>query len=77
MTKDNKKEELFYQYYEQWIQVYKNGAVRKVTMDKYILASNWLKKLVPDLKVSELTRIRYQQLINKYAEFHERQTTMY
>lgn len=45
-------------------------------MDKYILASNWLKKLVPDLKVSELTRIRYQQLINKYAEFHERQTTM-
>lgn len=43
MTKDNKKEELFYQYYEQWIQVYKNGAVRKVTMDKYILASNWLK----------------------------------
>lgn len=76
MTKDNKKEELFYQYYEQWIQVYKNGAVRKVTMDKYILASNWLKKLVPDLKVSELTRIRYQQLINKYAEFHERQTTM-
>lgn len=76
MLKETKKNELFCKYYKQWIQVYKNGAVRKVTMNKYILASDWLEKLVPNLKICELTRIEYQQLINKYAEFHERQTTM-
>jgi integrase len=76
MIKETKKNELFYKYYEHWIQVYKNGAVRKVTMDKYLLAAEWLKKLVPDLRVCEINRIEYQQLINSYAEFHERQTTM-
>lgn len=76
MLKDTKKNELFYEYYTHWIKVYKQGAVRKVTMDKYVLAAEWLKKIVPDLKVCELNRIEYQQLINSYAEHHERQTTM-
>lgn len=76
MLKDTKKNELFYEYYTHWIRVYKQGAVRKVTLDKYVLAAEWLKKLVPDLRVCELNRIEYQQLINSYAEHHERQTTM-
>ena len=76
MIRDTKKNELFYEYYKHWIKVYKQGAVRKVTMDKYILAAEWVKKLVPDLSVCEINRIEYQQLINSYAEFHERQTTM-
>ena len=40
------------------------------------MTHKWLVKLIPELKVSELTRIAYQQLLNDYAEFHERQTTM-
>ena len=76
MLNNTKNNELFYKYYERWIQVYKTGAVRKVTLDKYILASEWLKKLVPNLRICDITRIEYQQLINSYAEFHERQTTM-
>ena len=36
----------------------------------------WLKRLVPNLRLSQLNRISYQQLLNDYAEFHERQTTM-
>lgn len=60
----------------QWIKVYKEGAIRKVTMDKYLMTQQWIKKLIPDLKVGEMTRINYQQLINSYAETHERQTTM-
>lgn len=31
---------------------------------------------MPDLAVGELTRTKYQQIINSYAETHERQTTM-
>lgn len=52
------------------------GAIRKVTMDKYLLTQSWIKQLAPDLKVCELSRITYQKLLNDYAKAHERQTTM-
>ena len=70
------KSELFYIYYEKWIHIYKEGAIRDVTMRKYEITLLWLKKLVPELRLSQLNRISYQQLLNDYAEFHERQTTM-
>ena len=69
-------DELFCDYYEKWIAVYKEGAIRKVTLDKYLMSHKWLVKLAPDLKVSELNRITYQQILNQYALSHERQTTM-
>ena len=70
------KSELFYIYYENWIHIYKEGAIRDVTMRKYEITLLWLKRLVPNLRLSQLNRISYQQLLNDYAEFHERQTTM-
>lgn len=70
------KSELFYIYYEKWIHIYKEGAIRDVTMRKYEITLLWLKRLVPNLMLSQLNRITYQQLLNDYAEFHERQTTM-
>ena len=70
------KSELFYIYYEKWIRIYKEGAIRNVTMRKYEITLLWLKKLVPELRLSQLNRISYQQLLNDYAEIHERQTTM-
>lgn len=76
MLNNINKTDLFYEYYAQWITVYKEGAIRKVTMDKYLLTLSWIKQLAPDLKVGELSRITYQQLLNDYAEKHERQTTM-
>ena len=71
-----KRKYLFSDYYEEWINIYKRGAIRKVTMDKYLLSLSWVRKLEPKMKVYELTRIRYQQLLNAYADCHERQTTM-
>ena len=70
------KSELFYIYYEKWIHIYKDGAIRDVTMRKSEITLLWLKRLVPELRLSQLNRISYQQLLNDYAEFHERQTTM-
>lgn len=67
---------LFCDYYEKWIKVYKEGAIRKVTLEKYYMTLRWLKKLIPELKICEMTRINYQQLLNDYALYHERQTTM-
>ncbi|MBR0456385.1 MAG: site-specific integrase [Firmicutes bacterium] len=67
---------LFSQYYEEWIRVYKSGAIRDVTLKKYEMTAKWLRALAPELKVSEINRSVYQELINSYAEKHERQTTM-
>jgi integrase len=76
MLNEVKCTDLFCDYYAKWIMVYKQGAIRKVTMDKYLMTLHWLQKLVPNLVISELTRITYQQLLNDYALYHERQTTM-
>ena len=76
MLSDVKPTELFYRYYAQWIGVYKEGAVRKVTMDKYNMTLSWVKRLAPELCVCDVSRIAYQQLLNEYAATHERQTTM-
>ena len=71
-----RSKELFVNYYKEWVKVYKLGAVRDVTLTKYRLTESWLEKLVPDLRLADLNRSSYQQLINEYAAFHERQTTM-
>jgi len=76
MLENVENTELFCEYYAKWISVYKEGAIRKVTLDKYLMTQRWLVKLVPDLKVCDLSRITYQQLLNDYAITHERQTTM-
>ena len=76
MLNEIKKSDLFCEYYAKWIVVYKKGAIRKVTMDKYLMTCHWLEKLIPNLKICDLTRIAYQQLLNDYASYHERQTTM-
>ncbi len=70
------KDELFTDYYARWIEVYKKGGVRDVTLAKYYMAHSWLKRLIPNLKVSDLNRIEYQRLLNGYAETHEKQTVM-
>lgn len=66
----------FCDYYAQWIAMYKEGAIRSVTMNKYLMTQQWLEKLAPDLKLCELTRTEYQRILNDYAKCHERQTTM-
>ena len=71
-----RKTDLFCNYYAQWIKVYKEGAVRDVTMKKYLMTHAWLEKLVPQLRLCDVTRVSYQQLLNDYAVCHERQTTM-
>lgn len=77
MLLDNiQKSNLFCDYYEQWVIVYKKGAIRDVTLRKYYMTASWLKKLIPTVKLGDFNRITYQQLLNDYALSHERQTTM-
>ena len=76
MLNNINKTDYFHHYYSLWITVYKEGAIRKVTMDKYLLTLSWLRRLAPELKLCDVTRITYQKLLNDYASVHERQTTM-
>ena len=68
--------QLFVEYYKEWVSIYKEGAIRPITLSKYKMAISWLEKLVPNLRLCDLDRISYQKLINDYAKYHERQTTM-
>ena len=68
--------QLFVEYYKEWVSIYKEGAIRPITLSKYKMAISWFEKLVPNLKLCDLDRISYQKLINDYAKYHERQTTM-
>ncbi len=51
MLNKAKNTDLYCQYYAQRIRVYKDGAIRKVTMDKYLMTQAWREKLIPDCKI--------------------------
>lgn len=76
MVKNKKAKQLFSEYFEEWIELYKVGAVRPITLKKYYISKQHLEKLVPDLQVCDVTRRSYQKLLNDYAISHEKQTTM-
>ena len=70
------REQLFIDYYKQWVRTYKEGAVRDVTLQKYQMTIKRLGEIAPDLKVGELDKVAYQNILNEYARTHEKQTTM-
>lgn len=37
---------------------------------------SWIRRLAPNMQLHEITRVSYQELINTYALYHEKQTTM-
>ena len=53
MLKDMNRTSLFWEYYKQWVDVYKKDAIREATMSKYLMTQKWVEKLAPDLKISE------------------------
>jgi integrase len=66
----------FHEYFAEWIEIYKQGAVRPVTYQKYLMTLRRLIELAPNLRVCELDKRKYQVLLNDYAKTHEKQTTM-
>ena len=76
MPRKYRSTKLFYKYYLNWIHLYKDDAVRTVTLDKYYLTYRKLRVLAPALHMNELNRQTYQELLNRYSETHEKQTTL-
>lgn len=65
----------FYEYFAEWLKIYKQGAVRPVTFQKYTITLKWLTELAPTLRMNELNKRSYQTLLNDYAKTHAKQTT--
>ncbi|AIS61628.1 site-specific integrase [Listeria ivanovii] len=76
MKTKRRKDQKFHEYYKEWVKLYKVGAIRSITLQKYYVTEQKLQELVPDLKLKELDRYSYQKLLNDYALTHEKQTTM-
>lgn len=70
------KDMTLHDYFAQWIDTYKKGAVRDVTLQKYYMDLKHVERLAPELMLSEMSRTEYQQLINAFAEDHEKVTVM-
>ena len=52
-----RKKVLFHEYFSEWIDLYKVGAVRDVTLAKYKMTLQHLIKIAPDLELSKLLGI--------------------
>ncbi|EKF1958472.1 site-specific integrase [Listeria monocytogenes] len=76
MKAKKRKEQTFHEYFKEWVDLYKVGAIRSITLQKYYVTEQKIQELVPDLKIKDLDRYTYQQLLNSYALTHEKQTTM-
>lgn len=70
ITSDSK----FVDYYRYWVELYKVGSVRQVTLDGYWLVLQHLQQLIPNLQLKDLNHRTYQALINNFAQTHERKT---
>ncbi|MBC1209501.1 site-specific integrase [Listeria booriae] len=69
-----KKEILFCDYYEEWVETYKAGAIEDVTLKKYYMAARHIRNICPKLLMSDFSRRDYQKIMNEYGKTHEKQT---
>ena len=76
MMKKGQSSILLHEYFKEWVALYKKGAIRDVTMRKYLMTLKHLQYLAPETKLLALDRKEYQKILNDFAETHERQTTM-
>ncbi|MCZ3932532.1 phage integrase SAM-like domain-containing protein [Lactobacillus gasseri] len=66
----------FYKYFREWVDTYKVGQVRPVTLNKYYLVAKKIKSIAPDLDLGDMTRADVQRLINIYGQTHEYPTVL-
>lgn len=64
----------FHEYFLSWIETFKKGTVKKVTYEKYTMTYQHLKRIAPDVELSELNRANYQNIINEFGKDHAKTT---
>lgn len=68
------KDMLFADYYRWWVFTFKVGTIRDVSINKYRAAHGNLTRFLGDIKLGELTRVAYQNMITAYGEVYHIQT---
>ncbi|WP_251869928.1 tyrosine-type recombinase/integrase [Enterococcus italicus] len=71
----DKKNMLVSDYFEQWMKLYKKGAVSNVTYRRYEDTLSNIKKYMEFVSLSDLTRNSYQGYLNEFAKTHAQATT--
>lgn len=69
-----KKNDYFYVYATNWIEMFKKNEIRKTTYQKYEVNIKFIRENFPNLKNKQISRITWQKVINKYAETRTYQT---
>lgn len=70
------KDTLVVDYHQWWGFVYKRPSVRDVTFAKYRIANHWLREIIPDVKLKDMTRSVYQDFMNQLGKKMAKQTVM-
>lgn len=59
-------------YYQMWVENYKVPVSSPHTIDRYTTTENHIEKYFAKTKLRELTKLDYQQFINKFARTHSK-----
>lgn len=70
----SEKDITLYDYFKQWMEIYKKGKISDVTYLKYVNILMNIKKYFKNDTVKTLTRTKYQQVINEYSKTHATKT---
>lgn len=68
---NNDNDELFYEYFGDWFEIFKKDQIRPVTAKKYIEAQAAIKRLAPNLTLGKMNRMKVQKLLIAYGKDHE------
>lgn len=65
---------IFSSYYDDWVKTYKKDSVAPNTLTEYNLNGKRIKKLFGGIKIKQISRTFYQNVINKFGEDHAKVT---
>ncbi len=71
----DKKNITIYEYYKNWINLYKKGSVSDVTYRRYLDNLSNIKKYMPFDTLADMTKQKYQEVLNEFAKTHAKATT--
>ncbi|WP_413627720.1 tyrosine-type recombinase/integrase [Fructilactobacillus vespulae] len=64
----------FYEYFWRWFKSYKEKVVTERTKLKYVNTYKTIKKYMPDIRIDEINREKYQKFIDDFGSNHARET---
>ncbi|WP_125770447.1 site-specific integrase [Companilactobacillus furfuricola] len=67
-------EESLVNYYHRWINVFKKNNVTPITFNKYENTGKHIYEIFGNLKLKEITKLRYQEGLNYFARNHAKRT---